>query len=134
MPETLSLILMITAVLFPVTMSKHTDGHPPVANLAHSVGPLLGSLEKGLVRPSAPNPGTYIPAAATVSAVAPLLGSLDKGPVPPSAPNPEIPMIKAPSLRRRTASLKNVSAQPPAAPNGARPSFNNKPKWLGWSH
>lgn len=78
-------------VLFLVTMSTHAHRHPSGlgANPGHGVAPLLGSLEKGPVPPSAPNPGTYIPAAAAMgSAVTHLLGSPEKGPLRPSAPNP----------------------------------------------
>jgi hypothetical protein len=74
-------------------LSVHRPGTHIPATVASSVAhPLLGSLNKGLVPPSEPNPGTdNIPAATT--------GQSDVAPPP-----------------GRT--LKKASVQPPPAPNG----------------
>lgn len=115
------MFLVISAVLSLVTLRTYAHGHSPVANPGdHSVAALRGSLEKGPLRPSAPNPGTHIPA--TVSH--PLLGSLNKGPVPPSEPNPRTNNIPAATTGQSNVApppgrkLKKASVRPPPAPNG----------------
>jgi hypothetical protein len=62
--------------------------------VSHNVASLQGSLQKGPVPPTAPNPPTHIPPSTITQKafvsnnVDYLQGSLQKGPTPPSAPNP----------------------------------------------
>lgn len=72
----------------PPTTPPSTISEKAFASDHNKVSPLLRrQLRRGYVTPSAPNPGTLIPASATGHKAAPLPGSLNKSAPPPSMPN-----------------------------------------------
>ena len=72
----------------PPTTPPSTISQKAFASDHNKVSPLLRrQLRRGYVTPSAPSPGTLIPASATGHKAAPLPGSLNKSAPPPSMPN-----------------------------------------------
>ena len=72
----------------PPTTPPSTISQKAFGSDHNKVSPLLRrQLRRGYVTPSAPSPGTLIPASATGHKAAPLPGSLNKSAPPPSMPN-----------------------------------------------
>lgn len=72
----------------PPTTPPSTTWQKAFASDHNKVSPLLRrQLLRGFVTPSAPNPGTLIPATTTGHKAAPMPGSLNKSAPPPSMPN-----------------------------------------------
>jgi hypothetical protein len=135
-------VLAFTTVLFLMSMHAYTACrilHGEEQKLMNK-NLLLGSLQKGHVPPSAPNPVTN--SASTINSrafashhFAPLMGSLQRGPVPPSAPNPPT-YIPASTLGQRAfvghnllGSILQKGPVPPSAPNPGTKEQNHPFLW-----
>ncbi|KAL4615804.1 hypothetical protein ACB092_07G153600 [Castanea dentata] len=95
-------------------------GERELLNKNYNVASLQGSLEKGPVTPSGPNPSTDQIHASTVNqkafgghSIGPLKSSLARGPVPPSGPNPSthIPAPSTPNSGTHNIPVSTISGR-----------------------
>ena len=115
-------------ITFVFLMSMHANeaakilhgGEQELLNNNYNVASLQGSLEKGPVTPSEPNPSTNQIHASTVNQKAigghnmgPFKSTLARGPVPPSRPNPptHIPIPSKPNSGTHNIPVSTISGR-----------------------
>jgi len=121
---------VLTAVLFLMSMHAYNACrilHGEEQKLMNK-SLLLGSLQRGYVPPSVPNPSTHS------SASRALMGSLQMGYVPPSAPNPGTNYILASTIGQRTFAGHNMSPLLGSLQKGTVPPSAPNPGIQGWNH